>query len=117
MSGTFSAVPLSKEAPHIVPSQSTILAFHGTGPHASRQESSHLHQVEPQPTYNKILVPDLGADKVRRLVKAADGKWAEQGTIEYTPGAGPRHVAFYGASPARPLPLPPQARLLRSTIT
>ena len=74
MSGTFAAVPLSKEAPHIVPSQSTILAFHGMEPDTSCQESSHLHQVEPHPTYNEILVPDLGEDKVRRLVKAVDGK-------------------------------------------
>ncbi|KAI1790335.1 putative isomerase YbhE [Ganoderma leucocontextum] len=95
-SGTFAAVPLSVEPPHIVPGESVIVPFTGTGPDKDRQEASHLHQVVPHPTYQEIFVPDLGADKTRRLVRdATDGQWVEKGAISYKAGAGPRHVAFY----------------------
>ncbi|KAM5537915.1 hypothetical protein V8D89_008391 [Ganoderma adspersum] len=94
-SGTFAAVPLSTDPPHILDEKTVIVPFTGTGPDKERQEGSHLHQVVPHPTYQEILVPDLGADKTRRLVREADGQWVEKGAIAYKAGAGPRHVAFY----------------------
>ena len=87
---------MSAELPHIAAGESTIVPFTGTGPNKDRQEGSHLHQVVPHPTYQEVLVPDLGADKTRRLVHDADGQWVERGAIEYKAGAGPRHVAFHG---------------------
>ena len=97
-SGSFLAVSLSPQAPHLAPVGSTSISFSGTGPDTARQEGAHLHQVAPHPTYDELLVPDLGSDKTRRLVKGADGKWEEKGAIEYAPGSGPRHVAFHGTS-------------------
>ncbi len=95
-SGTFAAVPLSAEPPHILAGESVIVPFTGTGPDKDRQEGSHLHQVVPHPRLQEVLVPDLGADKTRRLVRDADGQWVEKGAIAYKAGAGPRHIAFYG---------------------
>ncbi|KAI0774922.1 putative isomerase YbhE [Trametes elegans] len=95
-SGTFAAIPLSPEAPHLLADKTSILQFSGTGPNKERQESSHLHQVIKHPSRDEVLVPDLGADKTRRLVRGPDGKWAEKGVVTYKAGSGPRHVAFHG---------------------
>jgi 6-phosphogluconolactonase (cycloisomerase 2 family) len=44
----------------------------------------------------EILVPDLGADKIWRLVNdGAPGKFKVQGQIDIDAGAGPRHIAFH----------------------
>ncbi|TFK90252.1 putative isomerase YbhE [Polyporus arcularius HHB13444] len=94
-SGTFTTVPLASEPPYIVTAESAVIPFSGTGPNKERQEASHLHQVIQHPTYKEVLVPDLGADKTRRLIRDASGKWLEKGVISYKPGAGPRHVAFH----------------------
>ena len=91
-------MPLSPDPPHILDENTVIVPFTGTGPDKERQEGSHLHQVVPHSTYQEILVPDLGADKTRRLVREADGQWVEKGAIAYKAGAGPRHIAFHGAS-------------------
>ncbi len=89
-------MPLASEPPYIVTAESAVIPFSGTGPNKERQEASHLHQVIQHPTYKEVLVPDLGADKTRRLVRDASGKWSEKGVISYKAGAGPRHVAFHG---------------------
>ena len=96
-------MPLSTEPPYFLAAKSDTTPFTGTGPNADRQEGSHLHQVAPHPTYDELFVPDLGADKVRRLVRGSSGRWVEEGAVDFKPGSGPRHVAFHGAS----LSLPP----------
>ena len=89
-------VLLATEPPYIVASQTSVTQFTGTGPNKERQECSHPHQVVEHPTYKEVLVPDLGADKTRRLVRDANGKWSEKAAIEYKAGSGPRHIAFHG---------------------
>jgi len=43
----------------------------------------------------EVFVPDLGADKVWRLVNdGAPGKFKIQGQIDVAPGNGPRHIAI-----------------------
>ncbi|KAI0629551.1 putative isomerase YbhE [Trametes polyzona] len=94
-SGRFVAVPLSAEHPHALGTPSSVIQFNGSGPNKDRQEASHPHQVIQHPTRDEVLVPDLGADKTRRLVKEADGKWVEKDAVTYKAGSGPRHVAFH----------------------
>ncbi|KAH9935149.1 putative isomerase YbhE [Epithele typhae] len=95
-SGAFTAVPITSSPSYIsTTSPAPTITFSGTGPNTDRQEASHLHQVAPHPSYPELLVPDLGADKVRRLVRK-DGQWEEKGTVDFKPGSGPRHVAFHG---------------------
>lgn len=71
---------------HIVP---------GKGPRADRQEGPHAHGVYFRG--DRLLVPDLGIDKV--LVHRVDPATAmnpdgEPSSWSAAPGAGPRHLAF-----------------------
>lgn len=43
----------------------------------------------------ELLVPDLGADRVCRFKKVANGTWVLHGHLQYESGGGPRHVAYY----------------------
>ena len=48
---------------------------------------------------DEVLVPDLGADKIWRLIQASNdtpGSWVIQGLIEQPEGSGPRHIALAG---------------------
>ncbi|EUC66213.1 lactonase, 7-bladed beta-propeller, partial [Rhizoctonia solani AG-3 Rhs1AP] len=72
------------------------IAFNGTGPNPSRQESSHPHQVIEYG--NEYLVPDLGADKIWRLTKSSSGALQNSGYIQQPAGSGPRHVVTKGTT-------------------
>lgn len=95
-SGSFSVTPFapSESSPFTSPGYSIQLV--GNGPDKSRQEQAHAHQVVIHPKYGELLVPDLGADIVRRYKKNAEGRWTFQGHIGFESGGGPRHIAFYG---------------------
>lgn len=95
--GSVTFIPISPEAPFIRPGgPSATIKLSGSGPNADRQEAAHAHQVIFHPQRAELLVPDLGADKVWRLLKGDDGLWEIRGHVAYPPGAGPRHVSFYG---------------------
>ncbi|MGW9630730.1 lactonase family protein [Agromyces sp. NPDC055520] len=73
--------------------------FTGTGPDAERQRSSHPHQAVVDAARHQLLVPDLGADRVRVL--ALDGlpdrlDHDEADDIVLHAGAGPRHLVIAG---------------------
>ncbi|TDL20328.1 putative isomerase YbhE [Rickenella mellea] len=44
---------------------------------------------------NEVFVPDLGADKIWRLVQSGNN-WNIQGLIQQPTGSGPRHIAIQG---------------------
>ncbi|KAF8598984.1 3-carboxy-cis,cis-mucoante lactonizing enzyme [Ceratobasidium sp. AG-I] len=92
-SGTVLAIPFSTTAPHFL-SINPPIQLTGTGPNLDRQSSSHPHQIYPT-TSNEILVPDLGADRIVRFSKKAQGEWVEVGDIKSNPGTGPRHVQLH----------------------
>ncbi|PWC03415.1 lactonase family protein [Agromyces badenianii] len=73
--------------------------FTGTGPNHERQESSHPHQAVVDSARHQLLVPDLGADRIRVL--ALDGlpatlAHADAADIAMHAGAGPRHLVIAG---------------------
>lgn len=76
-------------------------AFSGSGPDASRQESPHPHQVVLDAARSRLLVPDLGSDRIRVIgldtlpgaLGRADGDAAD---IVVHAGAGPRHLVVLG---------------------
>jgi 6-phosphogluconolactonase len=63
-----------------------------------RQQQPHAHGVTFSPSGNRLLVPDLGADRVYVYEQyAASSGYKPNETapwIELPPGRGPRHVAF-----------------------
>ncbi|KAG6915847.1 hypothetical protein DXG01_009606 [Tephrocybe rancida] len=93
--GTVSTLPISPKAPYFLAPTPNPIQLQGTGPDTSRQEGSHPHQVIINEEHGELLVPDLGGDLVRRFNVTATGALESRGEIQYTPGGGPRHVAFY----------------------
>jgi len=92
-SGTVLAIPFSTTAPHFLSSNPPI-QLTGTGPNIERQSSSHPHQIYPISS-SEVLVPDLGADRIVRLARKAQGEWAEAGDVKSNPGTGPRHIQLH----------------------
>lgn len=89
----YSTSPLSLTDMSKEKKEGIFIKFSGTGPNADRQESSHPHEVYLHG--DELLIPDLGADKVWRLVKGDFG-WEVKGAIEYPAGSGPRHILIHG---------------------
>lgn len=59
---------------------------------------SHPHQVLHHPIREELLVPDLGTDRVHRLLKDDKGLWTLRGEVTIKPGGGPRHIVVHGMS-------------------
>jgi 6-phosphogluconolactonase len=67
----------------------------GSGPNEQRQKGPHAHNIRTSPDGRLGLSCNLGADKV--YVYEIVGQTLrpfEPATIDITPGAGPRHIAF-----------------------
>ena len=73
--------------------QSWTYKMDGPGPVPSRQDAPHPHQAMFDPTGKFVIVPDLGADKLR--VFKVEGKQITQlKAIDHHAGSGPRHGFF-----------------------
>ncbi|KAG6829023.1 hypothetical protein H0H92_005931 [Tricholoma furcatifolium] len=83
--GTVSTLSISSEAPYFLASHTSI-QMSGTGPDKSRQEGSHPHQVVINEEHGELLVPDLGADLVRRFKLGTDGSLEQRDNITFAPG-------------------------------
>jgi 6-phosphogluconolactonase (cycloisomerase 2 family) len=94
-SGNVAIHPISSSTPYLSPKPVQVLSFTGSGPVLSRQASSHPHQVVLHPTREEVLIPDLGADKVWRLVNEG-GRWETKDYVDMVPGGGPRHAVVLG---------------------
>ncbi|KRE21245.1 beta-propeller fold lactonase family protein [Agromyces sp. Soil535] len=73
--------------------------FDGSGPDRHRQEASHPHQAVIDVARDRLLVPDLGADRIRVLSLAGlPAELAHDGAddIALHAGAGPRHLVVSG---------------------
>lgn len=75
-------------------------AFEGSGPHEIRQSMSHPHQVVLDTRRQRVLVPDLGGDRVRLLRVGHGGgvklEYDASTDIVIHRGAGPRHLVVAG---------------------
>jgi len=81
----------------------TDLAQHrGKGIHPTRQEGPHAHSVNADPGRDRLLVADLGLDRIvlyrldrqRGVLMPCQVPWAAT-----RPGAGPRHMIFHPTGP------------------
>jgi len=85
-SGTGTIIPTTFDPMHFATNASTI-----TFPASVSHPHMALQNGE------EVLVPDLGADKIWRLVQASPstpGTWKIQGDIQQPTGSGPRHIAI-----------------------
>lgn len=92
--GAISTVRLLNDLPDKVAS---VLINPGSGPNPQRQQATHAHGVYFNPDNNRLLIPDLGLDKVWSYsFDATTSRFdAEKGTpFAAEPGSGPRHIAF-----------------------
>lgn len=73
--------------------------FQGGGPNVVRQDKAHIHSAQPSPDGSRLLVADLGSDRLYQFVRDSQGGLApDQGQpwVKSGPGQGPRHFAFHG---------------------
>lgn len=74
--------------------RSDRLAFTGSGPDAERQDAPHAHQAVWD--HDRLLVCDLGTDRVHRLRVEVSGRFRADPAVELPAGAGPRHCVVVG---------------------
>jgi 6-phosphogluconolactonase len=70
--------------------------FEGDGPRLDRQESPHAHQAVLDRARSRVLVCDLGADRIRviRLAPTGDPTYEPADDLVLHAGAGPRHLVI-----------------------
>lgn len=75
----------------------TIIAHTGKSAHPTRQDSAHVHSVTIAPDNRRVIVCDLGLDRIYTYaLDAAKATLTPAATpyVQTAPGAGPRHSAF-----------------------
>lgn len=97
LDGSVSVFPLAGEK--ILPRCQFVPHEAPLGPHPTRQECSHAHQVSFRPGTRELFVCNLGTDQVLIYDCGEDGKLLLRQAIACKPGAGARHLIFDG--PAR----------------
>ncbi len=95
--GHLAVMPLAADGRPLPVTQ--IAAHQASRVHPQRQQSAHVHSAVPTPDGKRLLVSDLGADRV--FVYRYEPSRAERplqpdepASIELPPGSGPRHLVF-----------------------
>ncbi|MCA9894753.1 MAG: lactonase family protein [Anaerolineae bacterium] len=69
--------------------------YPGSSTHPQRQGESHPHMITQEPIGSKVVIPDLGTDKIMLHTLNLDmGRFEDTDHLDLAPGAGPRHAAF-----------------------
>lgn len=67
----------------------------GRGVHATRQDKSHAHSIQPDPTNTWVYVTDLGIDEiVCYKLNHQHGRLISHSRLKMIDGMGPRHMVF-----------------------
>lgn len=75
-----------------------VIQHEGHGANPIRQGAPHIHSALPSPDDQRLLVADLGLDRLFQYKIGQNGEltpWAIQPWVEVAPGQGPRHFAFH----------------------
>ncbi|MBD5346264.1 MAG: lactonase family protein [Bacteroides sp.] len=78
------------------------IIFSGSGPVADRQEQSHAHFITFTPDSSRLLVTDLGADRIHVFPLTGNYNLVDTGAMTdvlLAPGAGPRHIDWHPTLP------------------
>lgn len=95
-SGTVSSMKVSPEG--ILGPQVHTIQHKGSSVDPDRQEGAHAHSVNVDPDGNRLLVADLGIDRVITYLmdeETATLSPEEQYSGAVNPGSGPRHMVFH----------------------
>ncbi|PWW76193.1 putative isomerase YbhE [Tuber magnatum] len=98
-------------------SQNFTYTLNKPGRVPDRQEGPHPHQAIMDPTGEYVIVPDLGADRVRVYNAKSSTTIKELESIKTPDGFGPRHAVFYPVGNAKPTHLFVVGELSNSIIT
>jgi 6-phosphogluconolactonase len=94
--GTGNAAIYPLQADGSLGEMTDFVQHQGTGPNTARQEGPHAHSSIFTPDNRFAIVADLGIDQlVIYRFDAATGKLIQHSSVNTTPGAGPRHLAFH----------------------
>jgi len=96
MSGSVCVMAIRSDGSLSEPSD--VVQHHGSSVDSRRQDGPHAHAVTLDPAERRVLVPDLGLDKVMLYrFDPSRGKLEPNAvpSIATKPGAGPRHVVFH----------------------
>ena len=94
--GRTNVFPVADDGQILATSQK--LEYGGHGVNEKRQDCSHPHMIDLDPTGTLVLVPDLGLDKLMLYdIDTASGKLAPHNPpfMILPPGSGPRHFTFH----------------------
>ncbi|MCH7230354.1 lactonase family protein [Glycomyces sp. L485] len=90
--GSVAVLPIGPDGSLDAPSD--VFPLVGTGPDPDRQAGPHAHQIVCRS--GRVLVVDLGSDRVHVFRLNAAGELEADGFTAFEPGFGPRHLAFVG---------------------
>ena len=85
--------------PDVAADVALAVDFAGSGPNRDRQEAPHAHQAVVDAARDRLLVPDLGSDRLRVLPLTglpAELSHDDGDDIVIHAGAGPRHLVIVG---------------------
>ena len=93
--GSTSTLPVAADGA-LGPGQTVV--HQGSGPHPKRQQKAYAHGVlfAPSADGGRVLVADLGADRIFTYRLGADAALTADEPIATAAGAGPRHLAQRG---------------------
>lgn len=91
VTGTLASWRLDDDGGPIGSAELTVLTGAGSGAEPDRQDWPHPHQAVV--SGDEMLVPDLGADLVRRFEIDEQRIGRQTGCYRVPPGTGPRHLA------------------------
>ena len=86
-------------APDVAADVVLAIDFEGSGPNRERQEAPHAHQAVVDASRDRLLVTDLGADRLRMLALTGlptELPHDDADDIAIHAGAGPRHLVIAG---------------------
>lgn len=77
--------------------ETSFVQHEGNSVHPVRQKGPHAHSCIPIPGTNRVMIPDLGLDKLMVYEVSEGGKliFREEETYSCLPGSGPRFGEFY----------------------
>jgi 6-phosphogluconolactonase len=81
----------------VAPASDSVL-HPGSGPIADRQDRSHSHCIQADPTNRFVYISDLGIDKIMIYKLDAENGRLDPNTtpsLDLPPGTGPRHFVFH----------------------